>query len=243
MHDEPTAAGGAVEIVLVGKVVRMEDDDGRASWAAMTAGTAWATSASSTGSEMRRRPEAAPDAVHGRAAVRSGGRRRRRGGNSEEILVGADTRILRRRSADVVLVVVPAIVCQGREGLGRYLRLRQLRRDVGSVRAPVCPSSCRRGERGCLSPAGEPGVSMVCRNCSAVRRSGARYAAGGAGRCGGQAPAGSCPRRGGDGTHWCRILWKDASFFVVVVPLVPWSPRLHLSELECIETSDNCKMS
>ena len=166
------------------------------------------------------------------------GRRRRRGRNSEEILVGADTRILRRhRSADVVLVVVPAVVCQGREGLGRYLRLRQLRRDVGSARARVCPSSGRRGGRGCLSPAGEPGVSMVCRNCSAVRRSGARYAAGGAGRRGGEAPAGSCPRRGGDGTHWCRILWKDAKQASSTTSTL----SLLRSELECIETSDKCK--
>lgn len=96
LHDEPTAAGGAVEVVFVGKVVRMEDHDGRAARTAMTPGTAWAawTSASSSRSGMRRRTETATDAMHGRTAMSSGGRGRRRRGNLVEILA-IDTRILR----------------------------------------------------------------------------------------------------------------------------------------------------
>ena len=100
LHDEPTAAGGAVEVVLVGKVVRMEDNDGRAARTAMTSGTAWAawTSASTSRSGMRRWAEATTDAMHGRTAMSSGGRGGRRRGNLVEILasgIGTDTRILR----------------------------------------------------------------------------------------------------------------------------------------------------
>ena len=97
LHDEPTAAGGAVEVVLVGKVVRMEDNDGRAARTAMTSGTAW-TSASTSRSGMRRWAEATTDAMHGRTAMSSGGRGGRRRGNLVEILasgIGTDTRILR----------------------------------------------------------------------------------------------------------------------------------------------------
>ena len=100
LHNEPTAAGGAVEVILVGKVVRMEDNDGRATRTAMTSGTAWAawTSASTSRSGMRRWAEATTDAMHGRTAMSSGGRGGRRRGNLVEILasgIGTDTRILR----------------------------------------------------------------------------------------------------------------------------------------------------
>ena len=102
-----------------------------------------------------------------------------------------------------MLVGIDVIVCQGREWLGQDLRPRQFRRNVGNVRGRVGPS--------CICCAGafpaEPRMSMACRNaaCSAgVGRGGTRYAA--AGR-GGETSAGSCPRGGGDGAHWCCV-WR-----------------------------------
>ena len=101
LHDEPAAASGAVEVVLVGKVVRMEDNDGRAAGTAMTSGTAWAAASSSSSascSGMRRWAKTTTDTMHGRTATSSGGRRGRRRGNLVEILasgIGTDTRILR----------------------------------------------------------------------------------------------------------------------------------------------------
>ena len=101
LHDEPAAASGAVEVVLVGKVVRMEDNDGRAAGTAMTSGTAWAAASSSSSascSGMRRWAKTTTDTMHGRTAMSSGGRRGRRRGNLVEILargIGTDTRILR----------------------------------------------------------------------------------------------------------------------------------------------------
>ena len=100
LHDEPPAASGAVEVVLVGKVVRVEDNDGRAAGTAMTSGAAWAAASSSSRSGIRRWAETSTDAMHGRAAVSSSGRGGRRRGKlvRVEILasrIGTDTRILR----------------------------------------------------------------------------------------------------------------------------------------------------